>query len=290
MKGGKTSGEPSGAGKIVDAARTLVAIERDMQEEAMDFHGHLSRFFSPAERRRIIAPCIDFMCAVAAAESAEDLVRARATLEALRDETLTTDRLIAEHTRLNPLTMNFVIETETTLSRLLANADPTVISFAGIAVAYRSLVDSFLTDRAAGLYALLLADEGVVTPFLARQWDAFLRRLLHPRGWFVGTLAKHFLAPLRKELRTTGARLRKDYAEAGQPDTGCHHPDRKKDVIVQRIITHLAAKGVTFSIHNACKVVAGECHTTLMPWLYSWCNDHKHKIREAVERAKSVSR
>ena len=58
----------------------------------------------------------------------------------------------------------------------------------------------------------------------------------------------------------------------------------------RRIIAHLAVKGVTFSIHNACKVVAGECHTTLMPWLYSWCNDHKHKIREAVERAKSVSR
>jgi len=68
-------------------------------------------------------------------------------------------------------------------------------------------------------------------------------------------------------------------------DEGCHHPDKKKDALVQKVILHLAKPGVTFSINDACCKVAGTKRPghCKLPWLYNWCHRNEKQIQTAIE-------
>ncbi|MCQ2368774.1 MAG: hypothetical protein MJ109_07190 [Kiritimatiellae bacterium] len=68
-------------------------------------------------------------------------------------------------------------------------------------------------------------------------------------------------------------------AATSDPIASCHHRNKKKDVIVQKVISYLSTPGITFSIHNACKKVAPDEGS----WLYDWCHAHESNIQEAVD-------
>lgn len=64
---------------------------------------------------------------------------------------------------------------------------------------------------------------------------------------------------------------------------GCHHRNKAKDKIVQQVIQYLSKPGVTFSIHNACKLIAPNEGS----WLYDWCHAHETEIQTQVEIRKT---
>lgn len=64
---------------------------------------------------------------------------------------------------------------------------------------------------------------------------------------------------------------------------GCHHRNKAKDKIVQQVIQYLSKPGVTFSIHNACKLIAPNEGS----WLYDWCHAHETEIQTQVEIRKA---
>ena len=71
-----------------------------------------------------------------------------------------------------------------------------------------------------------------------------------------------------------------------EPISGCHHPNREKDRMVQEVIQYLARPGVVQSVHNACIHVAGGKDTSDFTWLYTWCHNHECEVLEFANSAK----
>lgn len=94
-----------------------------------------------------------------------------------------------------------------------------------------------------------------------------------------------------KDLKSSEKRTKEEIAKRtkGEPNEGCHHPDRTKDRHVQQVIEFLSKPGVIFSIHNACiHVDKGNVkRKCAVSWLYPWCHRHEEDIRTAVETLKS---
>lgn len=69
----------------------------------------------------------------------------------------------------------------------------------------------------------------------------------------------------------------------GEKIQGCHHRNKAKDKIVQQVIQYLSKPNITFSIHNACKIIAPDEGS----WLYDWCHAHETDILTSVELRKT---
>ena len=93
---------------------------------------------------------------------------------------------------------------------------------------------------------------------------------------------------VKKIVKSSEKSLAKTIAHATQGEIKtCHHPKKKCDALVQRVITRLATKGVTFSINNACKYVTSSPKERSA--LYDWCHRHSNEIRTEVDLRKSLT-
>lgn len=91
---------------------------------------------------------------------------------------------------------------------------------------------------------------------------------------------------IRKDVKRDKSEIIGEVRKAAAgADNGCHHRDKAKDKIVQKVICRLAKPGVTFSIHDACEKIGGNGAAS---WLYSWCHDHEEEIRAQVDILRSA--
>lgn len=74
-----------------------------------------------------------------------------------------------------------------------------------------------------------------------------------------------------------------------EPVSGCHHPCKEKDRLVQQVIRYLARPGVVQSVHNACVHVAGGKDTSDFTWLYGWCHNHEAEVLEFINSVKGIN-
>lgn len=85
---------------------------------------------------------------------------------------------------------------------------------------------------------------------------------------------------VKSAAKSSEAKIKQAIKQATtDPELGCHHRDKKKNLIVQEVIKYLSKPKITFSIHNACKKVAPNEGS----WLYDWCHVHEKEIRKMVE-------
>jgi len=80
------------------------------------------------------------------------------------------------------------------------------------------------------------------------------------------------------------------YKATNDKHEGCHHPNKQKDKIVQKVIAYLATPGVTYSINNACCKVVGKRKDGVCKesWLYDWTHRHEREIFDAVKICKAT--
>lgn len=83
-----------------------------------------------------------------------------------------------------------------------------------------------------------------------------------------------------REIKSTVIR------STSEPITGCHHPCKEKDRLVQQVIQYLARPGVVQSVHNACVRVAGGKGSSDFNWLYTWCHNHENEVLEFANLSK----
>lgn len=98
------------------------------------------------------------------------------------------------------------------------------------------------------------------------------------------------IGDMKNALKQTEKHISKTIVSAteGEGNKGCHHRDKKKDILIQKIIKHLAKPGIVFSIHNACERLFGLDHRTKLPWLYDWCHRHKSDIERAADILRAI--
>lgn len=71
-----------------------------------------------------------------------------------------------------------------------------------------------------------------------------------------------------------------------EPISGCHHPNKEKDLLVQKVLRFLSRPGVVQSVHNACVHVAGGKDASDFTWLYTWCHNHESEVLEFANPAR----